>query len=118
MRYQALIVYFGQHAKVCCDGNCSKAWGINSRPFVQLSDDEDDTAMLADHELGTAPVDPGTYEGGVAKPLSAKYFPTKWCVRECERCAMSAPGKSKEPLDPPSFEKRSYNQPWKHTEEL
>jgi hypothetical protein len=35
------ITFFGQPAKVVCDGRCSKAWGINSRPTVQISDDDD-----------------------------------------------------------------------------
>lgn len=29
---ESMIVYFGQQAKVACDGNCKKAWGMNSRP--------------------------------------------------------------------------------------
>lgn len=106
---QAIITYVGQAAKVVCDGNCAKAWGSNSRPKVYLSDNEDDYAYLADGELGEAPADPGTYEGGIGKPASALEFPTKWCVRECERCAMSMPGCSQLPLLPPSFAERFPN---------
>ena len=94
------IMYFGQTAKINCDGNCSKAWGRNSRP--RDSNDQ----MLADHELGTAPEDPGTYEGGHAKPLNSDSFANKWCVRECERCNMSRVGKHEEDLPVKSFETR------------
>jgi len=55
------IIYFRQKATVVCDGNCSKAWGNNSRPKVYLSDedtDPDDFAFLADGELGDAPANP------------------------------------------------------------
>ena len=91
------------------DGKCNKAWGVNQRPKIQLSDDDDDIAWLADSELGEAPIDPGTYEGGEGKPLTPKH--NKWCFRECERssnCPVSEIPKLK------SFEERRYNQPWKH----
>lgn len=107
---EAMITYFMQPAKVKCDGNCGKAWGVNNRSRIQLSEDDDeDFAWLADSELGEAPIDPGTYEGGVAKPLSAKEFPTKWCVRECERCSMSSPDKVNEPLALKDFSHRVCN---------
>lgn len=83
------IIFFGQQAKVNCDENCNKAWGINLRPriYAELPDeiyplpggsifpagkeiDFDDYAYLSDNELGDAPIDPGTYEGGCAKPTS------------------------------------------------
>lgn len=106
-----LIQYFGQPAKVNCDRNCAKAWGINNRPKVQLSDDPDDYEFLADHELGDAPKDPGTYEGRDAKPLSPDVFPNRWCIRECERCAMSHPEQWDLPLELPSFAERRPNIP-------
>lgn len=106
---ETIIAYFGQPAKVNCDGNCKKAWGINSRPKVQLSSNEDDYAYLSDGELGEAPADPGTYEGGHAKPPSALAFPNKWCVRECERCNMSSPGESNLPLVIKDFSERRNN---------
>lgn len=106
---EAIITYFGQKAKVNCDGNCQKAWGINQRPYIQLSDNENDIAWLADDELDNAPDDPGTYEGGYGKPASAKFFPNKWCVRECERCAMSKPGEWNLPLIVKDYSKRRYN---------
>jgi hypothetical protein len=73
--------------------------------------DPDDFAWLSDDELGDAPVDPGTYEGGHAKPVgatSAEHM-NKWCVRECERCAMSAPGAWSEPLALRDFAHRYFN---------
>ena len=107
----AIITYFGQRARVICDRQCQKAWGIQNRPRVQLSEDEDDYAFLADGELGEAPINPGTYEGGIGKPLRPDKFPTKWCVRECERCAMSAPGEYEGDLAPKDFSARLYNMP-------
>ena len=77
---EKMITYFGEPARVACDELCSKAWGINNRPKVQLSDDEDDYEFLADSELPEAPADPGTYEGGQGKPTSAIYFHRKICL--------------------------------------
>ncbi len=73
------IIFFGENVKVSCDENCNKAWGINSRP-------RDDETEIPDDQLGDAPVNPGTYEGGYAKPINKIGIPNKWCVRECERC--------------------------------
>lgn len=122
---EAIITYFGRKARVICDRQCHKAWGINSRPRVnhdthpnEFADDDDDYAYLADDELGIAPVNPGTYEGGHGKPLSPDEFPNKWCVRECERSDMTAYGQSiDEPLELTDFTKRHYNMPWLHTQE-
>lgn len=111
---EKIITYLGQKAKIGCDENCLKAWGINNRPSEQLSSDEDDTCFLSDKELGVAPVDPGTYEGGHAKPASKDEIPNKWCVRECERCTMSKPNEFDKPLKLKDFSSRLYNQPWKH----
>lgn len=105
------IKAFDEELFLVCDGKCNKAWGINARPSVQLSDDEDDTAYLADSELGEAPADPGTYEGGHAKPRTPKH--NKWCYRECERSDTS-PINELPKLQ--SFESRVYNMPWKHEE--
>ena len=112
----SIISFFHQPMKVACDRKCTKAWGINNRPKVVFSGNLDDYAFLADGELGDAPVNPGTYEGEDAKPLSSNEFPNKWCVRECERCARSAPGKEREPLLLTNWSRRVYNQPWKHAE--
>jgi hypothetical protein len=81
------IMYFGQLCLLVCDGRCSKAWGINSRPCRQLSDNPDDYESLADDELGEAPADPGTYEAGHAKPVHPGERLNRWCARECERGA-------------------------------
>ena len=80
------IFYLGQLAIVACDRRCDKAWGVNSRPKVQLSDDEDDYEILSDDELGIAPADPGSYEGQDGKPTDRRH--NKWCVRECERSVL------------------------------
>lgn len=106
---EAKITYFGQPTKVACDRNCKKAWGISQRPKRQLSEDEDDVMWLSDGELGKAPVDPGTYEGGYGKPESPDMFPNKWCVRECERCEISEKGKFNEPLELTDWSKPVYN---------
>lgn len=107
------ITFFHKPAAVGCDAKCSKAWGLSQRPKVQLSDDEDDVAWLADDEVGEAPADPGTYEGGHAKPRSDAERLNKWCVRECERCVLVKPGEVTEIRD---FSTRLYNQPSKHPE--
>lgn len=112
-RFEKLINFCGQRAKVACDGRCDKAWGTNTRPLVLLGDgsDPDDFAWLSDDEVEDAPVDPGTYDGGHAKPVgatSAKDM-NKWCVGECERCAMSSPGMWDEPLALRDFSRRYYN---------
>jgi hypothetical protein len=99
------IVYFGRPARVECDGMCEKAWGISSRPSISLSDDPDDVVYLADGELGDAPSDPGTYEGGHGKPFHPLRH-NKWCVRQCERSAISRPDESKRPHD---FRRRLFN---------
>lgn len=101
---EKLITYCGQEAKVGCDEKCHKAWGISNRPKVYLSDDdEDDFTYLSDDELGIAPIDPGTYEGGVAKPTLKTEMLNKWCVRACERCVMSKLNESHLPLKLKTF---------------
>jgi hypothetical protein len=109
---QKIITYNNKPCTVACDEKCEKAWGINNRPKEQLSEDDDDYAFLSDDELGIAPINPGTYEGGEKKPVSKSEIPNKWCVRECERCE-SEKGETKPELR--DFSKRLYNQPWKHT---
>lgn len=84
------ITFFGNACTLACDANCGKAWGINHRPRIYLHPDgedadPDDYAFLADSEVGVAPVDPGTYEGGHAKPEIPEARLNKWCARECER---------------------------------
>ncbi len=79
------IIYFGGAYILFCDGKCNKAWGFSQREKVQLSDDEDDVEWLSDDELGEAPEDPETYEGGHAKPTCDNDKLNKWCCRESER---------------------------------
>jgi hypothetical protein len=112
---EKLIQYCYRTAKVACDEKCNKAWGVQMRPKVDLDqNDPDDYYFLADDELGEAPVNPGTYEGDEGKPVSKDEIPNKWCVRQCERCSMSAIGKHDEPLELRDWNKRSYNIPSKH----
>jgi hypothetical protein len=111
---EATITYFGKPARVACDENCAKAWGIQVRPAVQLSDNEDDWEWLADQELPTAPKDPGTREGYDAKPPSARQFPNRWCVRQCERCRITPPDQPDAPIELRDFSKRIQNIPGKH----
>ena len=88
---QKEITWFGEKCILACDGKCHKAWGINSRPTRQLSENEDDYEFLSDNELGEAPENPGTYEGGYGKnPKSLN----KWCARECERSEIVDDGES------------------------
>jgi hypothetical protein len=111
------IIYFGQKATHACDGRCDKAWGINGRPTVPARAERrhvanpDDYAFLSDDELETAPIDPGTYEGGWAKPHAVKGPDdiNKWCVRECERAWMSLPGHPDAEPELPDFSTRLYN---------
>ena len=108
---KAVITYMGKQTCVACDRKCNKAWGICSRPSISLSEDDiDDFAYLADKELGDAPINPGTKEGGVSKPMSPDEFPTKWCVRECERCYIGVPGFSlSDPIKLPDYSQRVHN---------
>lgn len=99
---------FGNPIVIGCDAQCGKAWGIQNRPREQLSDDPDDYYFLADDEVGEAPADPGTYEGGHAKPTQPSERLNKWCYRECERCASASVG---QPLAFPNFLARLYNIP-------
>jgi hypothetical protein len=109
------ITYFGQPCAVACDAKCNKAWGVNNRPRIRF-DEDDDFAYLADGELGDAPADPGTYEGGCAKPTHPSERLNKWCVRECERSTLAPkdPSKPGELVELRDFSERRYNMPWKH----
>lgn len=107
------IVFFGQPLILICDANCRKAWGINNRPQVQLSDDEDDNEYLADNELGEAPEHPGTWEGEHTKPRTPEERLNKWCCRECER---STTVKDGEDFELPDFSRRYQNYKWRRDE--
>ena len=100
-----MTTFAQQPMRIACDERCDKAWGRGLRPTVQLNPNEE-PYWLADDELGTAPEDPGTYEGLDAKPTSKEEMGNKWCVRACERCACSMPGKSHLPVTLPDFSKR------------
>jgi len=106
---QKIIQYLGQPCKVACDEKCTKAWGINRRPFELVSESPWDIVWLSDNELGDAPDDPGTYEGWQAKPVYPSQIPNKWCVRECERCVRSKPGESDNPITLKDWTQRVYN---------
>lgn len=119
------IRMFGQPCILVCDGKCNKAWGMNNRPRIYLEDPEqrvydetgrrypdddsidlDNHVELADSELGEAPIDPGTYEGGHAKPITPAERHNKWCARECERSRVVDDGQDFELHD---YSKRAYN---------
>lgn len=102
------IVFFGQPSVLACDGGCDKAWGINGkRPRVNFDPNNvDDFAYLPDGEVGAAPKDPGTLEGGCGKPRSEGERLNKWCARECERSVLVRSG---EAINLPDFSKRVYN---------
>ncbi len=110
------ITWFGRPCLLACDGRCSKAWGHNGRPKVEFdAADPGDYAYLADYEVGVAPANPGTYEGGDAKPTSEMYLLNKWCARECERSAILEGERRQEPEKHlPDFSRRLYNMPSKH----
>lgn len=105
------IVFYGEDAVVLCDGKCEKAWGINTRSRVVITEgDDDDYYFLPDGELGIAPDDPGTYEGGHAKPVKSDGPDrmNKWCIGECERALILEP--LHDPFKrPPNFERRVFN---------
>jgi len=108
MAVAKLVMFFGDPTLFMCDANCNKAWGINTRPRVELSDDPDDYEYLADSELGDAPTDPGTYEGSDGKPRTPEQRMNRWCVRECERSVMGELGELVEARD---LSKRLSNMP-------
>lgn len=91
---------------VLCDGHCDKAWGRNSRPIFGEEGGREE--FLADGELGVAPVDPETYEGGQAKPTDyddpARH--NKWCARECERSEFIYPIMPSREIELPDFSRR------------
>lgn len=100
------IMWFGDKCILACDGKCEKAFGINNRPYRKLSKDSDDYEFMSDSEVGVAPDDPGTYEGGCGKtPKSLN----KWCARECERSKIFEIG---EELSLPDFSIPLKNKQW------
>lgn len=76
---------YGFKCLLACDGKCEKAYGWNNRPYIKLSDDEDDKQWLSDNEVDNAPMNTGVYEDGHGKPQNDEEKLNKWCFRECER---------------------------------
>jgi hypothetical protein len=126
------ILMFGQPCILACDAKCHKAWGINNRPQIYLDDptqtirgygyeaerspdfengqgDYDNTVDLADDELGNAPEDPGTGEGGHGKPRTSEERLNKWCARECERSVTIDDKDIVEDFELPDYNQRRYN---------
>lgn len=85
-----LLTYCGKPVVAHCDHHCDKAWGRNSRPTKQLSENPDDYVFLPDSSLGAAPFPSLTTEDDEGKPDEHYYqgVYNKWCVRECERLIM------------------------------
>jgi hypothetical protein len=109
------ITWFSHDALLACDARCDKAWGINNRPKIEFDPDEpDDYAFLPDHDLGIAPDDPGTYEGGHAKPVAPGERLNKWCARECERHRLVEIRPGIMDIDLPDYSKAHYNMPDLH----
>ena len=80
---QKKIKYFGEDSRLYCDGKCYKAWGLVSRPRVEVDGKE---YWVSDNEFDYAPDNPGTYEGGDGKPIiNTGRDMNKWCARWCER---------------------------------
>ena len=74
------IIYCEKKCVLACDGNCEKAWSLNSRPR------KDNGQEFKDNELCLAPANPETYEGEYGKPTDKTL--NKWCARECERAVI------------------------------
>jgi hypothetical protein len=101
-----VVAAYGRMLTLTCDNNCEKAFGIRERPYIQLDGNVDNIAWLSDDEVGIAPIDPGTDEGGHRKPTCEKEKLNKWCFRQCERCSEFNQG---EEVIVKSFDKRVYN---------
>lgn len=67
--------------------------------------------------MGEAPADPGTYEGGDAKPTYLGERLNKWCVRECERSQIVKAGEPRAVVEAPDLSRRLFNMPWLHPED-
>ena len=80
------VMFAGKPTAIVCDGKCEKAWGRTSRPIRAATGFCVTTGYCTDAELGDAPKDPGTYEGGFGKPTDRIH--NKWCARECERAEL------------------------------
>jgi hypothetical protein len=108
------ITVSNQPAIIKCDGKCDKAWGINEREKIKLSDDPDDYCYLSDRELGLAPLLSTSTKRLKNKPTNKINFPTSWCICECERSVISEPDTPYGDIDVPDFNNRVYNIPNNH----
>jgi hypothetical protein len=90
--------FCGTSVILICDAQCNKAWGVNSRPI-----DDETNEWIADFEQ-EAPADPGTYEGGSGKPDTPRHNP--WCARECERSLLVSGEMQNKPIDLPKWNAR------------
>jgi hypothetical protein len=109
IKMKKVITYYNRKMLLICDGKCDKAWGVSSRPKIQLSEtDENDYCYLADDELEIALEDPLTYEGldMEGKPTCDEEKMNRWCCRECERSSINDLLGEIEVKD---FSKRRYN---------
>lgn len=104
--FVTVVPFLFKKVAVMCDGNCKKAWGIGLRPKNRLSDDDENWEWLADHELGEAPSDPGTSDGGFRKPQDEGHVLNKWCIWQCERAVFVEYFRN---LELPDFSKRIPN---------
>ena len=123
------VKMYGLSMVLSCDGKCHKAWGINQRPMVFYMEegqpprelrqgekprDYEDFAWKADNELGDAPADLGSYEGGDGKPAVREMtqgnaaLMNRWCARECERHVLDEEGVTPQ-VPPRDFSKRVPN---------
>lgn len=108
-KYRKEITAFGRPLIIACDGKCEYAFGVNGRPYKQLSEDPDDIVWLSDEEAGLAPVSGKTCtiaEGNDCKPSNEHEVLNRWCYRECERCVGAEPGEKIELKD---WNSRVYN---------
>ena len=123
-RANAVEILWDERCTLVCDRNCGKAFGINGRPKLQLSADEDDAVYLTDAEVGEAPGSGHTVilsEGGHMKPRGPDGGGGKWCARECERSkAVDGWGLNDATIlaAVPDFSRRRYNMPWLHKDEV
>ena len=116
----ASIIPFGENGNgiLICDAKCHKAWGINHRPRIQLSFEEDDYVFVKDSELDDAPDDTDEHEGGDGKPTAydkpAFHIHNKWCARECERSVTIFPNQMKLGFAIPDLENPRPNHDWRN----
>lgn len=98
------IRYFGADCYLICDGNCNKAWGLVSRPRIQLEGRE---YWVSDAEFEHAPMNPQTYEGSDGKPvITCSMDMNKWCARACERSRIVPVEEFTDDIELPNWDER------------